>query len=123
MGNDYLTAIVNLVDPDRTLVALSAISVVDTNSVKIANIGNAFDQWLTEQANVSETDLAFPNWSDVTVAVSGAGDIEPEAQEVVLSFLEHDRELSGLTVLFLKRTTPGSVHWQVIADDMERAQT
>ena len=131
MGNDYLSAIATLVDPAKTLVALSASTVMDARTVDLEDIRLVFERWVDEQTQLTKSSQALPLWGDATVAVSGAGAIASEAQEVVIYFasdvalqtVNSDEHVSaGLTALFLKRVEPGSDQWRLTVDELNHSE-
>lgn len=132
MGNDYVSALINLVDPAKTLVALSAQTVLNAHTVELADIEHVFDEWINEQSQKSEASHLLPQWNDVTVTLSSAGALDSEVQEVALyfpaiarteNFVGDGQPIVGFTALFLKRAAPGSREWELAADETSRTGT
>ncbi len=132
MGNDYLTALHQLIQPTKTLVSMSAKSLVNRASVNLDNIKAVVSQWQAEHKASPKTLVQAPEWNSATVVVSGAGSIAGEPQQVTVYFPTTDTQSMGTQVenfgkkkselgfkaLFLKRKAYNSHHWLVIADEL-----
>jgi len=136
MGNDYLSTLHTLVDPDSTLVALSAHSAIQNPNVDLSALEKAFHHWQFQQANINKSHSDFVTtkiqWSDITVVLSGAGSINGEPQNVTMYFpIDHsadhstDNSINSSTpfkALFWQRKTPGANTWELVGDETKKSR-